>query len=89
MESIKSSLQTLFSQLLTLAARLSVNGRRVSHYSLQLILLASTSDRAGGLRGGSVRPQRHQELLDPRPRAGLGLSDPRRQGAGEAADDRR
>ena len=45
-------------------------------------------DRAGGLRGGTLRPERHQELPDPRPGAGLRVPDPHHQGAGEAAHDR-
>lgn len=46
-----------------------------------------TADSSGGLRGGSVRSERYQELSDSHPWPGISLSDPHHQRAGETADD--
>lgn len=46
------------------------------------------ADSSGGLWRGSVRPECYQELSDSHPWSGISLSDPRRQRAGEIADDR-
>lgn len=54
-----------------------------------ILVSLRASDSPGGLRGGSVRSKRHQELSDPRPWFRIRLSDPRHQRAGKAADDRR
>lgn len=59
-----------------------------SIFTRTILASSRASDSPGGLRGGSVRSKRHQELSDPRPWFRIRLSDPHHQRTGEAADDR-